>query len=91
MSTKEELTDFVDQLLENAVAEYHTTPHYQLLKEKLDQMHQDCDGMLMEDEKEFAFECFELITQIESQQEAYLCHRAFGDCVAVLKGLGLLG
>lgn len=90
MKNKETFDFFMDQLLENAIKEFKGTAQYGLLQEKLEQMERDCDSMFQADEKEFAMECFERIMDADGQEETYVYHKAFQDCVSVLKRLGVL-
>lgn len=90
MTNKEEFDFFVEQLLDNAVKEFKETEQYKLLQEKLDQMDCDCDTMLREEEKEFAVECFELIMDIDGQEEYYVYRKGLTDGVKILKCLGVL-
>ena len=90
MSDKEDFDFFVEQLLDNAVKDFKTTEQYKLLQEKLDQMDRDCDTLLAKDEKKFAVECFELISEVDGQEEIYVYRKAFKDCVSVLKMMGVL-
>ena len=89
-TNKEEFEFFVQQLLDNAVGEFMATEHYGLLREKLDQMDRDCDMMLTKDEKHFAEECFDLLMEINGQQENYVYRKGLSDCVKILKWLGVL-
>ena len=90
MSNREEFEFFVEEMLNNAVKTFRETAQYRLLQEKLDQMDRDCDTMLAEDEKEFAAECFELLSDAGDQQEHYIYRKGLQDCVSVLKHLGVL-
>ena len=50
--TEQEIFDvFLDELLQRAVDDFHTTAQYALLAEKLERMHRDCDSMFAADEK----------------------------------------
>ena len=90
MTIGQEFDFFADQLLDGAVAEFKATEQYKLLQEKLEQMDRDCDTMLREEEKVFAVECFELIMDVDGQEESYVYRKAFKDCVMLLKRLGVL-
>lgn len=90
MSNREEISYLVDELLNKAVNEFRGTEQYNLLKEKMEQMECDCDSMLMADEKDFVFECFELIMDVNGREEAYVYNKAFKDCVSVLRWMGVL-
>ena len=90
MTNKEEFEFFIDQLLDNAFKEFRDTKESKLLQEKLDKMDENCDSMLTKEDKEFAIECFELILEKQGVQEAYIYHKAFKDCVNLLKALGVL-
>lgn len=86
----EKLDFFAEELLHHAVQEFHSTPHYSLLHEKLQQMDDDCYNNLCADEREFAAECFALLREVHQEQERYLYYRGFQDCVSVLKQIGVL-
>ena len=90
MINKEEFDFFIEQLTENALKEFRETEHHYLLREKLEWMDRDCDVKLAEDERDFAGECFELISEINGIQERYVYNKAFKDCVNLLKNLGIL-
>jgi len=90
MADQEKFKFFVDQLLENAVKEFQATEQYKLLREKLDRMDRDCDMMFTKDEKDFAEECFELISDAGGREEYYVYRKGLSDSVKVLKGLGVL-
>jgi len=90
MSTNKEFDFFVDELLSRAVEEFKSTEQYNLLKEKLETMESDCDTMLSKAEKEFAIECFELILDVDSQEEQYVYRKGLQDCVLILKNMGVL-
>ena len=90
MTNKEEFEYFVEQLLDNAVTEFKATEQYKLLRAKLDSMDTDCETMLTPSERGFVTECFELILDVDGQQEHYVYRRGLLDCVQVLKWLGVL-
>lgn len=90
MTNQQQYEFFIDQLYENAVKEFRDTEQSCLLREKLERMNRDCDYMLREDEKEFATECYDLLTDVGGQQECFIYRKAFRDCVALLKCLGVL-
>ena len=90
MTTAEQFDFFTNDLLDNAIYEFKSTEQHALLKEKLDKMNSDCENMLTEDERDFANECFDLIYDVSSQQEAYVYHKGLRDCVVILKELGVL-
>lgn len=90
MPLPQDLTVMVDRLCTQAMEEYHSTPYYELLSEKITKIKDDCDMMLMEDQKSFALECFETIQGIDRQESLHLYHRAFHDCIAALRHLGVL-
>ncbi len=90
MTNQQQYEFFIDQLFENAVKAFRETEQSCLLQEKLDRMNRDCDYMLRADEKEFATECFDLLTDVYGQQECFVYRKAFRDCVALLKCLGVL-
>ena len=87
---KEEFEEFVDYLFDNAIVEFHSTKQYELLKEKLDRMGEDCKNMFMKDEQRFADECFSFLLDMSSQQERYVYKKGLTDCVVLLKELGVL-
>lgn len=90
MRNKEIFDCFLDDLFENAVNAYHKTAQYDLNKEKLEQMDEDCEAKLNADTKNFAEECFELIMEADGQEEQFVYHKGFQDCAAVLKWMGVL-
>ena len=53
-------------------------------------MDRDCDTILTEDEKEFATECFELMSDVSGQEKHYVYRKGLYDCVSVLRYLGVL-
>lgn len=90
MTNHEQYEFFIDQLFENAVQAFRDTEQSRLLQEKLNKMDSDCDYMLKEDEKDFVTECFELLMEVDGQQDCFVYHKAFRDCVRLLKWLGVL-
>lgn len=90
MKVNQEFELFVDELLSRAVEEFKSTEEYGLLKEKLDRMDCECDTMFRQDEKDFAIECFELLLEVDSQEEEYVYRKGLRDCVYILKNLGVL-
>jgi len=87
----EEGFDFIiEQLLNDAIDGYKQTEESKLLKEKCDQIHCDCETMLMEEQHEFVMECFELLSGIDGRQERYIYKRGLQDGIWLLKNLGLL-
>lgn len=90
MTDKEEFDFFVEQLLDNAVKDFKATEQYRLLQEKLDQMDRDCEFNLTDDAREFAVECFELILEVDGEQEHYVYRKGLTDSVKILKWLGVL-
>ena len=56
----------------------------------MEQMERDCDSIFVDDQKDFTFECFEIITQSCSREEVHVYRKAFRDCVHVLKSMGVL-
>ena len=90
MKKNEEFDFFMDELLTKAVTEFKSTKEGSLLQEKLEQMDRDCESMFMKDQHEFADECFELIMEVNGQQEIYVYRKAFKDCVWLLKNLGIV-
>ncbi len=88
--TEQEIFDvFLDELLQRAVDDFHTTAQYALLAEKLERMHRDCDSMFAADEKEFAEECFSLLLDVSGHQERHLYQKGLRDGVTILKRLGV--
>ena len=90
MTNKEQFEFFVDQLIENAGKEFRETEQYELLREKLDQMDEDCEGMFAKDEKDFAEECFELILTVEGEEKEFVYRKGLLDSVKILKCLGAI-
>ena len=90
MTNNEEFDFFMDELLSRAVKEFKGTEESNLLQKRLEQMDRDCESMLMQDQQEFAVECFELIMEVNGQEETYVYRKAFKDCIHVLKALGVL-
>ena len=86
----QQLDGFLDELQAAAEAEFHATAQYALLCEKLAQMECDCNSMFLEDEREFAQECFALIRAVDSVREAYVYRKAFRDCVDILQRMRVL-
>ena len=89
MSEQEIFDVFLDELLQRAVDDFHTTAQYALLAEKLERMHRDCDSMFAADEKEFAEECFSLLLDVSGHQERHLYQKGLRDGVTILKRLGV--
>ena len=88
--TEQEIFDvFLDELLQRAVDDFHTTAQYALLAEKLERMHRDCDSRFAADEKEFAEECFSLLLDVSGHQERHLYQKGLRDGVTILKRLGV--
>lgn len=88
--TEQEIFDvLLDELLQRAVDDFHTTAQYALLAEKLERMHRDCDSMFAADEKEFAEECFSLLLDVSGHQERHLYQKGLRDGVTILKRLGV--
>lgn len=88
--TEQEIFDvFLDELLQRAVDDFHTTAQYALLAEKLERMHRDCDSMFAADEKEFAEECFSLLLDVSGHQERHPYQKGLCDGVTILKRLGV--
>ena len=77
-------------MLNDAINKFKQTEEYKLLNEKRDQMHCDCETMLMEEQYEFVMECFELLSGIEVQQKRYVYNQGLRDGVWLLKILGVL-
>ena len=90
MTVKDEFDFLVDQLLDNAVKEFKTTEQYMLLQEKLDRMETDCETILNPGDRGFVTECFELILEVNGQEEIYVYRKGLTDSVKILKWLGVL-
>ena len=90
MSCKEDFEFFIEQMHENAVKDFQKTQQYQLFREKLDRMDDNCENILAPSEREFVTECFELILDRDGQQELYVYHKGLLDCVNLLKWIGVL-
>ena len=90
MNNKEEFESFIDRLPENAFKEFKDTEESRLLQERLDKMDTGCEAMLEKNKRDFAEECFGLLSEARGMQETYIYHKAFRDCVYVLKSLGVL-
>jgi len=88
MQNQDDFDFFVNQLLETAVNEFKATEEYKLLREKLDQMERDCDGMFKEDERVFATGCFELLLDVSGREEEYVYRKGLLDGVKLLRWLG---
>ncbi len=82
--------DLTQSLLNQAVAQFHATEQYRLLKEKIDRMHEDCECAFMKDEQDFAEECFLPLEHSARQQECYVYGKGLRDSVCLLKYLGVL-
>lgn len=82
---------FLDTMLDTAVKEFHATPQYFLLKEKLEQMDLECDIMFpLETDREFVDHCLSLLTEISGHQEKYIYLKGYQDCIKLLKRLDIL-
>lgn len=81
---------FLDEMLDSAVQSFRETGQYALLREKREQMDRDCEVNLTEDGREFASGCFDLLLDIQGQQERYVYFRGMRDCVRILRKLGVL-
>ena len=90
MTNNEEFDFFMDEMLTRAIKAFKSTEESGLLQKRLEQMDCDCQVVLMQDQQEFADECFELIVEVNGQEETYVYRKAFKDCVHVLKSLGVL-
>ena len=90
MYNKGEFDFLAERLLDNAVNEFKESGQYKLFREKLNQMELDCDVMLMENEKEFAFECFELIKEVNTEEKSYIYRKGLLDSVKILKCMKVL-
>jgi len=90
MTNNDEFDFFMDESLTRAVKEFKLTQESSLFQKRLEQMDRDCETMLMKDQREFAVECFELIMEVNQQEEIYVYRKAFKDCINVLKALGVL-
>ncbi|WP_040198394.1 hypothetical protein [Candidatus Soleaferrea massiliensis] len=90
MSNKEKFDFMTEQMRDNAVRKFQATKQYHLLQDKLDQMHQDCEGMLTKGQQEFAYECFTLLSAVHGQQELYVYRQGLRDGIRMLKRLGML-
>ena len=90
MTTKEQFDFFINDMLDNAVSDFKHTKQYALLKEKLDKMDSDCEGIFDADELGYAEECFGLLLDAADQQEAYVYRKGWRDCITILKELGVL-
>ena len=83
--------DFLmDELFERAGAKYLKTQQYLLSREKMEQIEQDCYGMLKKEERIFAEECFELILDAEEQKAQFLYQEGLFDGIKLVKYLKLL-
>lgn len=90
MTNKEEFEYFVEQLHNNAVKEFNATEQYSQLREKSDRMDMDCETILNPGEQIFVTECFDLISDIDSQKQHYVYRQGLLDSVKILKWLGVL-
>ena len=79
------------EMLEDALKDFHQTEVYRLQKEKLAQMDKDCETMFTQEDKAFAEECFGLILDKEEAKTQYAYRRGLSDSVQLLKYLGVLG
>ena len=89
MTIEKEYEFFIDQLLDAAASQFKASEEYALLREKLDQMHLDCEMMLNEEQQNFAEECFGLIKDAGGRQESYVYRKGIRDCVNILKLFGV--
>lgn len=90
MDNHEALELFLDQMLDNAVNGFQAGEQYDLLREKLEHMELDCQGMLNKDQQRFAEECFDLLLDVSGRQELYVYRQGLKDGVALLKELQVL-
>ena len=90
MTDINEFEFIADRLFENAVKEFKTTEQYKLMQEKVDQMNRDCDTMFTKDEKHFALECFELVSDIDKQEKYYVYRKGLLDSIKILKLLEVI-
>jgi len=90
MFNKKEFELFTEQLFDDAVKEFKATEQCKLLREKLDQMDINCETMLMENEKAFVIEYFELIMEVSGQEELYIFRKGMLESVKILKWLEVL-
>ncbi len=90
MEKREEFDFFIDQLLDSAVKSFRATSQYGRLQEKMDRMDSDCKTMYTKQEQAFAMECFDLLLDASGQEQRYVYQQGLLDCVAILKGLGVL-
>ena len=90
MDRKDEFNLFIDEMINCAYKEFADTEEYSLLREKLDKMHRDCEGILTRDEQVFVNECFELLLDVSGRQEQFVYRKGLRDSVSFLKWVGVL-
>ena len=83
--TAQQLDGFIAELQASAEQEYMATAQYTRFREKLAQMHRDCDTMFTAEDSAFARECFALLQEANDVQRAYVFRQAFRDCAFLLR------
>ena len=90
MKNRDDFDFLIHELFDAAVREFKATEQYRLLQEKVRRMERECEDMFTRDEKNFAEECFDLISEVDGWEELYVYRKGMLDGVSILRQLGAL-
>ena len=79
-----------ESLWNAACREYRSTSQYLCNKDRLEQMLRGCLFNVCESDREFTLECFRVLAAAAEEERRWFYHRAFSQCTALLKELGVL-
>ena len=82
--------DYLMFSLEEAVKKFHKTHEYELLKEKLEQMTEDCKNNFNEEDYDYVESCIEVMHEADDKETVFIYNQAFKDCIALLKELEVI-
>lgn len=82
--------EFISKMHENAINEYHSTEEYRFYHEKKEKMFSDFEFQITEDQFPFAYDCYDLLTEIYRSENKYTYKKAFLDSISFIKLLGII-
>ena len=90
IATTIDFDDFINFSLESASRKYRGTEEHRLMKEKVDQMGEECKQRFGEEGYQIIETYFEVLLQSEGRETEFVYLQAYKDCVDLLKRIEVL-
>lgn len=90
MSQSTNFDDLLYTIYENAYSNYKSTPQYEALQEKQEELAIECKRKFINDDYNFITTYIDTIVEIEGSKLEYMYKCGIDDCISILKKLQIL-